>query len=137
MKELRSKIQELFTISRKPSNGWNEMKTKLKLQDALIKELETLARAQKTLVGRILKFPMADSYALYIITKELRANVHVQWLDYCDAWRDGRLGDSGNVDINYARACAQFDDYLNDMVEVKKYQIIPEQKPIDLSKSMF
>jgi hypothetical protein len=138
MKTIHAKIQELFTISRKPANGWDEMETKFKAQDALIEELKLMARDKKTLVGRTLKFPMADSYALYVVTAVVTGTkVHVQWLDYCDAWKDGRLGNAGNVDLKYARSVIEFEDYI-DSVNRKRSESEPTvSKPIDLSKSMF
>jgi hypothetical protein len=113
MKEIRLKIQELMSLSRKPTNGWHEIEAKIQAQDALIEELKTLARLNKTLIGRTLKFPMADSYALYIITAMLTTNVHLEWIDYCDGWQDGRLGKAGNVDLNYASAMTDFENYMD------------------------
>lgn len=113
MKELQLKIQELISISQKEASGWDELEAKIKEQDKLIDELKAMARANKTFIGRTLKFPMADSYALYVITAVLKGNVRVQWLDYCDGWQDGRLGNAGNVAINYASGVLNLEDYLD------------------------
>jgi len=121
MKALQQKIQELITLSRKPTNGWDEMETKLKAQDALIEELKTLARDKKTFIGRTLKFPMADSYALYVVTAVVTGTkVHVQWLDYCDGWQDRRIGNSGTLDLNFAKTQLDFEDYIESVSRKSK-----------------
>lgn len=113
MKAIQLKIQELITLSRKLCMNWGEIEAKMKAQDALIEELTAMARARKTYIGRILKFPMADSYAMYVVTASLKTKVHVQWLDYCDGWQDARIGASGKVDLKYARSVLDFEDYLD------------------------
>ena len=122
MKAIQLKIQELITLSRKPASGWDELEAKIKAQDALIEELKLMARTHKTFIGRTLKFPMADSYALYVITAMLKTKVHVQWLDYCDGWQDRRLGDSGTLDLKYARSVLDFEDYMEDFLDSKQKQ---------------
>jgi hypothetical protein len=53
---------------------------------------------------------MADSYALYLITKINKTTVQLTWLDWCDAWQDDRLGAQGNLPISYVKRQIDFDD---------------------------
>ncbi len=102
MEEIRKKIQELLTLSKEETKGWDGLKAKMKSQDDLMNELKTLAKANKTLLGRIIRFPYADSHAVYVITKVNKKTVRIDWVDYCDGWQDDRCGVAANLDIRFA-----------------------------------
>lgn len=105
MEEIKNKIKEFLNYSLTANNGvgWEGIKAKLNVQDKYIHELKVLAKANNTLLGRIITFPHADSSAMYIITKINKKSVQLTWVDYCDAWVDGRLGKLGSVAIWYAK----------------------------------
>ncbi len=115
MEEIKKKIRQLLELSNTEptTNGvtnWDKLEAKMKQQDTLIEELKVLARAQKTLLGRTHRFPMADSYALYLVTKVNAKTVQLTWLDYCDGWQDDRVGKLGNVSKSYVQSRVNFDD---------------------------
>lgn len=113
MEEIRKKIQELLTLSKEETRGWDSLKAKMKSQDDLMNELKTLAKANKTLLGRIIRFPYADSYAVYVITKINKKTVRIDWVDYCDGWQDDRCGEAANLDIRFATQKIRLEDRLD------------------------
>jgi len=127
MEEIKKKIQELLDVSNtEPKEGkdyWDKLEAKMKHQDVLIAELLVLARANKTLLGRTHRFGMADSYALYLITKVNAKTVQLTWLDYCDAWVDDRVGKQGNVALTYAKQQCDFDDLWAAQIAKKKSNV--------------
>jgi hypothetical protein len=127
MEEIKKKIQELLDFSNtEPEKGkdyWDKLNAKMKHQDVLIAELLTLARANKTLLGRTIRFRMADSYALYVITKLNAKTVQLTWLDYCDAWVDDRVGKQGTVSLSYAKKQCDFDDMWAAQIAKKKENV--------------
>jgi hypothetical protein len=73
--DIYMKVVELIKVSSEnfdsllgvKDGGWSEkFHDKMKRQEKLMDELKVLAKARKTIYGRVLQFPMADSYALYI-----------------------------------------------------------------------
>ena len=87
----------------------------MKRQEALQGEIDELAKAHNTILGRQIKFPMADSYAYYIITKVNKKTVEITWVKYCDAWQDQRAGYSSNLDREYAEKQVKGQDALAKM----------------------
>jgi hypothetical protein len=73
----------------------------MKRQNKLINELEELAIKYKTILGRTVRFQMADSYAVYLITKVNKKSARLTWINYCDGWQNERIGSEGNVDIDF------------------------------------
>jgi hypothetical protein len=129
METIQAKINELLDVSRediyteeKRKNFRENFERKLKKQESLIAELIVLARAQKTLVGRILKFPRGDGYALYLITSQGKKTVQLKWLDYCDRWVDDRCGYACRMSINYAQSQINFNDKWSDMAEARRLE---------------
>jgi hypothetical protein len=116
-KLIQEKIQELMSVSEKDFNefgtGWQAVKAKLALQDKAIDELKELAKTNNTLLGRIIKFPHADSYAMYVITKVNKKYVRIDWLDYCDGWVDERCGKAAFIEKEYALQKTQGEDALS------------------------
>ena len=126
---LDDKVQELLKVSAEKfdhllgvkGGGWSErFDAKMKRQQELMDELVPLARRLGTLKGRTVRFPMADSYALYLVIKVNRTTVRLQWLDYCDAWIDDRLGKGGNISYKYVLNQVAFDDHWTAMAEKRK-----------------
>ena len=77
---------------------------------------------QKTLVGRTLRFPRGDGYALYLITSQGKKTVQLKWLDYCDQWVDDRCGYACRMSIDYAQKQINFNDSWSDMAEAKRIE---------------
>ena len=101
---LKYKIKQLLSANHSENvkvGGFDAIRELMEYQNSLMKECERLAREQKSLLGRIIKFPMADSYAFYVITKVNRKTVRLEWIDYCDGWMDSRIGEGGLIDIEY------------------------------------
>jgi hypothetical protein len=116
MKEIQKKIQELLNVSNEEvdyKKGWEESRKKIFRQDQLMNEIKVLAKANKTLLGRTIRFPHADSYAVYIITKVNKKTVRLTWVNYCDGWQDDRCGLEANMDIRYATQKVQGEDNLD------------------------
>lgn len=117
MNEIKEKIAILLDYSNEDSNasnvGFESIINKIKQQDVMLDELENDAIKNNTLLGRTINFPMADSYAVYIITKINKNTVTLTWVDYADGWVDDRLGYEGNVSIEYATTKIKQKDALN------------------------
>jgi len=119
MEEIKKKIQELLKVSAenfdhllgvKGGNWSGKFDDKMERQNKLMEELGALARANKTYLGRTYRFPMADSYALYLVTKINKTTAQLTWLDWCDAWQDDRIGAQGNLPLSYIKRQFDFDD---------------------------
>ena len=119
LKELESmnEIEPVFTFGSKDTNSFDNI---MKRQKNLMDELKTLARANSTLLGRTVRFQMADSYALYVVTKVNKNSVRLTWVKYCDGWQDGRIGYESNIDINYVTQEVKREDALARMFAEKK-----------------
>lgn len=70
-------------------------------QEDLIQEMEKHAFNANSMTGRTVKFPMADSYAVYLVTRVNKTTCQLQWLDVGDGWQDDRLGEKGSLPISY------------------------------------
>jgi hypothetical protein len=82
----------------------------------MMKELTAMARANKTLVGRQIKFSVADGNAVYLITKVTPTSVKLIWIDYCDGYCDRQFGEKGgSMKINQAMSYIRFEDTLDNM----------------------
>lgn len=115
-----NKIEPVYTFG---SNDPNSLDNIMKRQEKLIDELKTLAKQHNTILGRTIKFPMADSYALYVITKVNKNTVQVTWLKYCDAWVDDRLGYRGSLSFDYASRDVRGQDALEEMFSRKRQNV--------------
>ena len=102
MEKIKQKIAELMSLSKLETKGWDALKAKIKAQDALMDELRELAKEHNTPLGRIIKFPCGDGYAIYIITKVNKKSVKIEWINYGDGWVDKRCGYGGTLNIDYA-----------------------------------
>jgi hypothetical protein len=124
METINAKINELLQVSKEDlicaKDFSARFDAKMKRQEELMDELEVLAKAEKTLLGRTIQFPMADSYALYLITGINTKTVQLKWLNWCDAWVDDRCGYACRLDRKYAEQSVYGRDRLNEMFSKKK-----------------
>jgi hypothetical protein len=99
--EIQPRINKLLKTNKWEANDFKEMKRKWDYQNKLINELKEHCRNAKAMTGRIIKFPKADSFAMYIVTKVWKTKCTLQWIDYMDGWTDNRIGYKGSIDIEY------------------------------------
>lgn len=110
--EVEPRMKELLALNRVDTTkmGFGEdWKKHMNLQNTLINELEEHAFNARSMTGRFIKFPHADSFALYLIVKVNKTTCRLQWIDYMDGWVDDRLGESGSLPIDYVHSdiCGQ------------------------------
>ena len=128
MKELKAKIQELLALNDVElvynfgSDDPNSIDKIMKRQEKLQEEIDELAKANDTILGRQIKFPMADSYAYYVITKVNKRTVEITWVKYCDAWQDSRAGYCSNLNFDYANQQVRGQDKLAELFGAKRIQ---------------
>jgi len=129
METINAKINELLQVSAenfdhllgvKGGNWSARFDARMKRQEELMDELKVLAKAEKTLLGRTIQFPMADSYALYLITSVGTKTVQLKWLNWCDAWVDDRCGYACRLDKKYAEQSVFGRDRLDEMFSKAK-----------------
>ena len=133
MEEIKAKIKQLLLLSKtEPSREgefFDNLKAKMQQQEKMWDELKVLAKANNTILGRIIKFQHADSYAFYIVTKVNRKAVRLDWIDYCDGWVDSRCGIACFMDIEYVREEIRRRDALDEMFsENKRKQQLKERQ---------
>lgn len=104
--EVYPRLQRLIRLNDwdTSSGGWDDLKEKMKQQDELMEELNEWSKKARCMSGRILRFQMADSHAVYVVTKVWKTKCTLQWIDYCDGWMDDRLGEKGSLDIDYVHS---------------------------------
>lgn len=115
---LKYKIKQLLSANHSENvkvGGFDAIRELMEYQNSLMNECERLARKQKSLLGRIIKFSMADSFAYYIITKVNKKTVRLEWINYCDGWMDSRIGEGGLIDIEYVENEVRHQDRLHQL----------------------
>lgn len=119
MEDLKNKIAIFLAYSNKEEAkfGWEDFSARMKKQEQMLGELRQLARKYNTLLGREVRFQMADSYALYIIIEVRKRTVVLAWVNYCDAWVDPRTGYHGTVNLAFAQKQIAWDDAMQDRRE--------------------
>jgi len=124
METIRQKIEELLQVSKEDLIGSKDFgkkfDAKMKQQEKLMDELEVLAKANKTILGRIIRFQMADSYAYYLITSVGKTTVQLKWINYCDAWVDDRCGYGCRMSLSYVTEHLRRVDALNALFSSKQ-----------------
>ena len=117
MKDLKLKINRLKELSAIPTTWGNGDDLKLNLndkmdqQDKLMEELTAMARKNNTLLGRNIRFSVADGDAVYIIDKVNEKSVHLTWIDYIDGYCDRHYGErGGSMKIQEALGYTKFED---------------------------
>lgn len=84
--------------------SWREAKRRMDDKWAEIVELDELAEANNQLVGRYIREPFADGYAVYQITKQFEKTVHIQVVTGLgDDWRIPYWGDNAIIERSYAK----------------------------------
>lgn len=127
MKIIQNKIKELLTVSAVEADytkGFDALGEKMKKQEVLMNELEELAKANNTILGRTIKFPQADSYALYVITKVNKNRVTIDWVNWCDAWVDDRCGYRSTLDLRYATQHVKGQDDMTKIFGKRKETVL-------------
>ena len=125
MEKLKGKIKELLAYNDiEPeysygSDSQNSLDKIMKRQEAIQNEIDALAKDNDTILGRQIKFQMADSYAYYIITKVNKKTVEITWVKYCDAWQDDRAGYQSLLNFDYANQQVRGQDALAEMFSKK------------------
>ena len=123
MKTIQNKIEELLVVSAEEANytkAVDALGEKMNRQNILMDELEALAKEQKTVLGRVIKFPHADSYALYLVTKVNKKTAQLEWLDWCDGWVDDRCSYRCSIDLAYVLRDVANTDALAEMFKKQK-----------------
>ena len=111
MKRLQALIVLLLAMNpleiKKDRNRLVNHMEKMRKQRIVIEKLRNLAKANGTLLGRIVKL---DS-AIYVISKIHPRTVQIDWLNYGDGWSSARAGYSALLDREYAEAYVNFEDH--------------------------
>lgn len=89
-------------------------------QRKLMEEIEEHAYNARSMTGRILRFPMADSYACYLVTKVNKTTCRLVCLDVGDGWEDARLGPEGSLPLDFVHQEICYRDQLNAVFNKKK-----------------
>jgi len=135
MEEIKAKIKQLLLLSKtEPKEGkdyFGNLTAKMQQQEKMWNELKVLAKANNTLLGRIMKFQHADSYAFYLITKVNKRTVRLDWINYCDAWVDNRCGYACLMSFDYASEEIRRRDALDELFsENKRKQQLKERQAV-------
>ena len=105
MNEIKTIIDQLITFSFCPFNPNANLCHMRYLKDIVIdettKKLKKLANDNNTILGRIIMFPVNNSYSIYLISNIRGNNVDVVWLDYEKGIKDNKLTEYGELSINY------------------------------------
>jgi len=113
MKNILATIEQLKKISAEEIcwSQYEKATARFEKQNDLMEKLDKLARKNKTLLGRQLRYQVADGRAIYVIDKVTATSVHVFWLDYGDQWSIRGLGQrGGNVKLAEAQSKIEFQD---------------------------
>ena len=108
MQEIKNQIQELFRLggilSDYKNPDWIKNHDKaIKDMTAKIDQLKILAKANHTLLGRVIYIPHADGNAMYVVTKVNSRTVRLEWCPWIDNWQDDVLEAGANVAIAWAK----------------------------------
>lgn len=128
MKAIERKIKELLALNNiepiyeftERNENPNSLMAIMAYQERLIDELSVLAQKNCTVLGREIKFQMADSYAIYVVTKVGEKHCEVTWVRWCDAWQDDRLGSQGVLETAYVMQKVRQEDALKKLFSQTK-----------------
>lgn len=121
--EVEPRMRELLKLSVPfdwDNHDHNEFDTRWKRQRELIDEIEEHAFNARSMTGRVIYFPMADSHAVYLVTKVNKTTCRLQWLDVGDGWQDARLGPEGSLPIDFVHSEICHRDNMNKLFSNKK-----------------
>ena len=107
MKEIKQLISELFALALILSDYKNPDWIKahdqaIKDMTAKMDQLKALAKANNTIVGRVIALPHADGQALYVVTKATKTRATLEWINWIDNWQDDVLEGGGTVALKWA-----------------------------------
>ena len=124
MKEQNILIKNLLKLNNSEINDdeyWEHFDERMELQNSIMEQLTENCRKDKTLYGRILRFPTADSYAVYVIDRVLKNIVHLSWIKYCDEWTSDIVeAQNGTMDIRVAQTMIQQEDRMYELFNPMK-----------------
>jgi len=115
-------VEPVYDFALRGTDNPNTLDNIMKTQERLQAEIDDLARELNTLMGRQIKFPMADSYAYYIVTKVMKTQVQLTWVKYCDAWQDDRTGYQSNIGRGYVEKKVKGEDRMAELFGAKRVQ---------------
>jgi CheY-like chemotaxis protein len=120
--KITDKIKILLATANSPDSkfekegdtGFDAYIEKSNSLDALIEDIRRQAIKEETIIGRVLSFQCMDGNAQYVIVQHPREgqNVVVQWIKYDESYIDGRLGETGVLNIDYVLNQLTWEDSL-------------------------
>ena len=124
MQEIQTKIKELFLLALILSDydnpDWIKNHDKaIKDMEAKVDELKALAKANRTLLGRVIYIPHADGSAMYVVTKINTKTVRLEWCNWIDGWQDDVLEAGASVAIAWAKQKIDGRDRLDELFSQK------------------
>lgn len=126
MKEIQKHIKELFTLALILSDYNNPDWIKahdqaIKDMTAKMEQLKALAKANNTIIGRVIALPHADGQALYVVTKVLKSRVTLKWINWIDNWQDDVLEDGATVALKWAVERIRWRDHMDQVFSQTKF----------------
>ncbi len=121
-KEVEPRIRELLSINIPLDiDNYDSVKAdkKYERQTQLLEELEKHAFEANSMTGRTVRFQMADSHAVYLVTKVNKTTCQLQCIYIGDEWQDDRLGDKGSLPIAYVHDDICRRDAMNELFKSK------------------
>lgn len=124
MEEIKKQIKELFKLSEILSDYQNpnwiaNHDQAIKDMTAKMDQLKALAKANNTLIGRVIALPHADGQALYVVTKVLQSRVTLKWLPWIDNWQDDVLEGGATVSLKWAVERIRWRDNMDEIFSKK------------------
>ncbi len=93
--------------------------------------LLNLARENNTILGRVIRFPVGNSYALYLISNIRNDKVDIVWINYGfglqDGLKDDRFTEYGEISLEYAMSKVQEEEALGDFYVNNLYTLRREK----------
>lgn len=88
LKKMQSVLDELWAKSPSITGNWDDYENWRKAENRIEEEIWAIDKAagEGVKVGRVMRVPHADGYALYWIINVNRSHAQVQWLPLGDAW---------------------------------------------------
>lgn len=122
-KEVKPRMEELLAMNRIDASKMGfgeEWRKHYKRQETLINELEEHAYNARSMTGRFIKFPHADSFALYMVQRVNKKSCRLVWIDWMDGWVDDRLGEAGSLPIDYVHGDICGQDRMKELFGTKR-----------------
>jgi hypothetical protein len=114
MELIKKKIKDLINFSfaeSQPDENISLAKTiKKVLIEHIVNELKILSKENNTILGRVIKFSVNDSYAYYVIVNIRDVNVDIVWLDYGKGYQNLKFTEFDTIPFDYANEKVQKED---------------------------